>query len=82
MAATTTNDGANLRRRTDMGQHGCTLHAGGLGTDWLILIVRAKRARLPPKRELVLGAKKTKKLTWATIAESVGLSEVFVTWCR
>jgi cyanate lyase len=31
--------------------------------------------------ELVLRAKKAKKLTWATIAESVGLSEVFVASC-
>ena len=31
--------------------------------------------------QLVLEAKKEKKLTWATIAESVGLSEVFVASC-
>src|SRR5688572_7127880 len=32
-------------------------------------------------KELVLSAKKQKKLTWAAIAESVGLSEVFVASC-
>jgi cyanate lyase len=31
--------------------------------------------------ELVLQAKKAKKLSWATIAEQVGLSEVFVASC-
>jgi cyanate lyase len=31
--------------------------------------------------ELILRAKKAKKLSWATIAESVGLSEVFVASC-
>ena len=31
--------------------------------------------------EVVLAAKKNKKLTWAALAESVGLSEVFVASC-
>jgi cyanate lyase len=32
-------------------------------------------------KELLLNAKKNKRLTWAALAEQVGLSEVFVTSC-